>query len=93
MGKRVLVIDDEKMIFDAMELILKDLGHDVTTFSDSTEGQRAALDNEYDLIPTDLRMPGKNGAELSETVLGSKPHAKILVITAYPTDHLAARAM
>lgn len=93
MGKKILVIDDEKMILDAIELILGDLGHDVSTFSDSLEGQSSALANDYDLILTDLRMPGKNGAELSEAVLAAKPDAKILVITAFPTDHLAARAM
>lgn len=81
------------MILDAIELILGDLGHEVSTFSDPLEGQNSALENDYDLILTDLRMPGLNGAEISETVLAAKPGAKILVITAYPTDHLAARAM
>ncbi|HUX20379.1 MAG TPA: response regulator [Spirochaetia bacterium] len=93
MGKKILVIDDERMILDAIELILGDLGHEVSTFSDPVLGQNSAIENDYDLILTDLRMPGRNGAQLSEAVLGAKPNAKILVITAYPTDHLAAQAM
>lgn len=81
------------MILDAMELILADLGHEVSTFSEPSAGEKSALDQDYDLILTDLRMPGRNGAEIARSVLQHKPKAKILVITAYPTDHLAAEAI
>ncbi len=81
------------MILDAVELILADLGHEISTFSDPKAGEESALENDYDLILTDLRMPERNGAEITRSVLKRRPDAKILVITAYPTDHLAAEAI
>ena len=91
--KNILVIDDEEMIVDALKVILEDLGHRVTGISESPIGEREALNHDYDLILVDLRMPGKNGAEVSENILKAKPSAKILIITAHPADPLAERAL
>lgn len=91
--KKILVIDDEVMIVDAIKIIMEDMGYQVKGISDSAEGEKEALENEYDLILVDLRMPGRNGAEVTEGIIKVKPDAKILIITAYPTDPLAKRAL
>ena len=93
MGKKILAVDDESMILDAVKLILEDMGHEVHTYSDSAQGEAAALAEDYDLILLDLRMPNKNGAQLTESIMKAKPGAKILLITAYPTDPLASQAL
>ncbi len=93
MGKKILVIDDEPMILDVVKLLLEDMGHEVTVYSDSIEGEKAAILGEYDLILTDVRMPGRNGAEIVAAVLEKKPAARILVITAQPGDSLACQAL
>jgi FixJ family two-component response regulator len=41
----------------------------------------------------DVRMPVKNGAEVTEEILRQRPGTKVLVITAYPDDPLATRAL
>jgi len=92
-GKTILVIDDETMILDAIKIIFEDMGIAVRTTADPVEGTEEAVRNEYDLILTDIRMPVKNGAEITESILARKPSARILVITAYPNDPLAQRAM
>jgi CheY-like chemotaxis protein len=51
------------------------------------------MKDDFDLILLDLRMPGKNGAQLTESIKKAKPEAKILLITAYPTDPLASQAL
>jgi DNA-binding NtrC family response regulator len=91
--KKILVIDDEEMIVDVMKVILEDLGHQVTGFHNSQEGEKAAIENDYDLILVDVRMPEKNGAEVTRSILKVKPEARILIITAYPTDPLAESAL
>jgi len=91
--KKILVIDDEAMIVDVMKVILEDLGHQVTGFHKSREGEKAAIENDYDLILVDVRMPEKNGAEITESILKAKPESKILIITAHPADPLAKRAL
>jgi len=93
MGKRILVIDDETTVLDALQMILSELGHSVDTTPDPFEGERKALENEYDLIITDLRMEGKTGDEIVKSVLSKKKNARILVITAYSTEPMAQAAL
>ena len=93
MGKSILVIDDETMILDAIKIIFEDMGYSVQTTSDPLHGTDEAIAGNFDLILTDVRMPSRNGAEVTEAVLARKPTARILVITAYPNDPLAERAI
>jgi CheY-like chemotaxis protein len=92
-GKTILVIDDETMILDAIKIIFEDMGYSVHTVSDPVEGTEEAIRNSYDLVLTDIRMPVRNGAEITEAILAKKPDARVLVITAYPSDPLAERAI
>jgi len=92
-NKSILVIDDETMILDAIRIIFEDMGYSVHTTPDPVKGTEEAIARDFDLILTDVRMPGKNGAEVTEAVLAKKPAARILVITAYPNDPLAERAV
>ena len=93
MGKKVLVIDDDHMMLDVIKTILEEMGHQVECFSSSAEGEKSALENDFDLLLTDIRMPEKNGAEITETVLKAKPNARVLVMTAHPHNPLAKRAL
>lgn len=93
MGKKILAIDDEIPILEALETILEDMGHGVETFSDSQEGEAEAISGDYDLILIDMRMPGKNGADVTRSILEKKPEAKILVITAFPGDALSKQSL
>ena len=93
MGKRVLIIDDDSVILDAVTTILEDMGHRVTGYTSSPKGEQAALSEDFDLILMDLRMPDKDGAAVTASVIAEKPQAKILIITGHPTDPLAAQAL
>jgi CheY-like chemotaxis protein len=92
-GKSILVIDDEEMILDAIQVIFGDMGYEVETTPDPVHGTARAIARDFDLILTDLRMPTRNGAEVTEAIRARKPDARILVITAYPSDPLAERAI
>lgn len=91
--KRILVIDDEKNIVHVVDTILSDMGYEVRTSTDPTEGEQTALAEDFDLILVDLRMPRRNGAEIAESILKEKPDASVLVITGYPTDPLVKKAL
>jgi FixJ family two-component response regulator len=93
LGKSILVIDDEEMIRESIEIIFGDMGHEVTSFSDSTAGLAKALEHPFDLVIVDVRMPGKNGAEVAEELLKNNPAARLLVITGFAADPLAVRAL
>ncbi len=91
--KKLLIIDDESMIVDVAKVIFKDLGYQVDGYTDPVAGEEQAIKEDYDLILVDLRMPKRNGAQVAQGILKAKPDAKVLVITAYPTDPLAKQAM
>ncbi|MBN1834303.1 MAG: response regulator [Spirochaetales bacterium] len=91
--KRILVIDDDRTVLEAIATILEDMGHRVDGFTGSSDGEKAALSADYDLILMDLRMPGKDGAAVTESILADKPQAKVLIITGHPSDPLAKRAL
>ena len=73
MAKSILVIDDETMILDAIKIIFEDMGYSVQTTSDPVQGTDEAIAGNFDLILTDVRMPARNGAEVTEAVLARKP--------------------
>jgi len=93
MSKKILAIDDEVPILEAIKTILDDMGYSVTIFSNSIEGESAALSENYDLILIDMRMPERNGAEVTRNIMARKPDSKILIITAFPGDPLAKQSL
>jgi len=93
LDSRILVIDDESMILDTVKMILEDLGCVVDTASDPLDGIERAIAGCYDLVITDIRMPVRDGSEVIEAVLAVKPRTRMLVMTAWPDDPRAARAL
>lgn len=91
--KRILVIDDEPAVIEAMKDVLSGIGYDTTVCGSAVEGQREALSADYDLIMVDLMMPDRNGAEVTRAILKEKPESTILVITGHPHDPLAGEAL
>jgi CheY-like chemotaxis protein len=65
---RILVVDDEDNLRDVLVEVLKRDGHEVDSAADGTEGARRTEEKRYDLVITDLRMPGLEGPELYHAV-------------------------
>lgn len=57
----ILVIDDEKGILQLIRLALTRFGHNVETAADGQEGIRKFDDGNFDIVITDIRMPGLDG--------------------------------
>lgn len=88
----VLIVDDEPMVAEVLSAMLTSYGHRVHSRTNPSE----ALDNlhtRYDLYLFDLRMPDPNGADLTEAVLQKYPDARVLIMTGFPGDPLAIRAL
>ncbi|HET6373155.1 MAG TPA: ATP-binding protein [Candidatus Polarisedimenticolia bacterium] len=67
-GRNILVVDDEPAIIDILYQVLKGDGHRVDTALNGTVALRKIQKEQYDLIISDLKMPGMNGQELYERV-------------------------
>lgn len=93
MSKKILVIDDEEIVLNMIKVIFEDMGYEVTTHQNPLNGLDEAVRNSFDLIISDLRMPEKNGAEITEKIMSVKPDARILILTAHTTDPIAKKAL
>ncbi len=90
---RVLVIDDEDLMRDFVEEALSRAGYDVITAPNAEEGLRAVEKMQFHVVVTDLRMPGKDGLEVLETVKRRDPSVSVIVMTAYATVETAVEAL
>ncbi len=87
---RLLVVDDEPAVRTVVQRVLEQLGHDVQV---AIDGQAAlaimASDpSGFDLVITDIRMPGIDGWQLGERIARHTPGLPILYMSGY--DHVAA---
>jgi len=84
----ILVVEDEKIIRQAVKRLLERQGYDISE-ADSLDAAKEHTFSDYDLIISDLRMPGGNGTELIE-LAGDVP---VLIMTSYASLKSAVDAM
>jgi CheY-like chemotaxis protein len=90
---RILAVEDDPQIRDLMLRVLTRLGHDVTTAGDGAEALlRLRGGVIFDLLVTDVVMPGMDGGELIAAVRASFPRLRVLAISGYVGD-LASRGL
>lgn len=75
---RILMVDDDEMILTSGENILRALGHEVVRASDGLEGARWLKDEAFDLVITDMRMPGLDGMGVIEAAHKFRPSTRII---------------
>ncbi len=91
--KRVLVIDDEKIVLKSIEKILSHENCEVEGFISSRIGLKRALGREYDILLTDIRMPEIGGMRILRDIKRAKPTLPVVIITGYATVKSAVQAM
>jgi len=91
--KRILVVDDDTSLRQLIIEGLSTFDYDITEADSGTEAIRKIEERAYDLVITDMMMPGMSGMELLTRIREVKPETAVLVITAYPATHLAVTAM
>jgi len=89
---KVLVIDDDPVVGTSFDRVLSPKGYAVITARDGREAMSKLSDEAYDLVFTDIRMPGMNGLEVAERLKASQPWLPVVIVTGYGTDDNEARA-
>lgn len=84
--KRVLVVDDDPVVGKSFDRVLSGKGYAVITASNGEEALNKLRSENYDLVFTDIKMPGMNGLEVAEKVKASQPWLPVVIITGYGTD-------
>lgn len=90
---RILVVDDEEKMRRLLELTLKNMGHDVTQAADGAEAVARFEEAPFDLVLTDLKMPGMDGVQLLRILRERGEEAPVIVLTAFGTVETAVEAM
>jgi two-component system response regulator PilR (NtrC family) len=81
--RRVLVVDDEPLVCDAVKMLLVIDGYEVQTAADATQALAKLDAGTFDLIILDYEMPGMKGDQLAAVVKQRLPRQPIIMLTAH----------
>jgi CheY-like chemotaxis protein len=90
--RKVLVVDDDAVVGKSFKRVLSDKGYIVTTAQNAHEALKQIREQEFDVVFTDIKMPGMDGVELAERVKASRPWTPVVIITGYGTAENEVRA-
>ncbi len=88
---RILVAEDDNAMREFLAIALARSGHDVVSVEDGDSAAQTIKQNHYDLLLTDIRMPGLDGLELAQATRDRLPELPIMLITSYAAEALNAR--
>jgi len=88
----VLIVDDEKHTREGLQQALED-DYDVSVAANADEAANLMDAQPFDVVLTDLRMPGKSGLKVIDKALAQANHPAVLMMTAYGNIETAVEAM
>lgn len=89
---QVLVIDDDAVVGRSFDRVLSDKGYEVSTVLSGEEAMNSIEESKYDVVFTDIKMPGMDGLEVTERIKERCPWTPVVVITGYGTEENEAKA-
>jgi CheY-like chemotaxis protein len=92
MEKRVLVVDDDQVVGKSFERVLTNQGYRVDTALSGREAFEKYAGADFDMVFTDLRMPGQDGLEVARRIKEMNPWLPIVVVTGYGTQEAEEQA-
>jgi nitrogen regulation protein NR(I) len=89
---KILLIEDDSGIRDTLQRILREDGYEVAVEDKGDRGLARAAEDSFNVVITDLRLPGLDGLELVRQLHAAKPRLPIILITAFGTTETAIEA-
>ena len=89
---RILIVDDEESIGDALRQVFEYESHDVRVARDGPEGLEMMEEEAPDVTFLDVKMPGMDGLEVLERIRDDDPHALVVMISGHGTIDTAVEA-
>ena len=84
--RKVLVVDDDSVVGHSINRVLTGQGYQVREAMSGSEALEELDHQQYDMVFTDIRMPGMDGLDMTARVKKSHPEVPVLVITGYGTE-------
>ena len=80
---KVLVVDDDPVVGKSFNRVLSQKGYVVVTAGNAQEALSKVQEGEYDVVFTDIKMPGMSGIELAERLKVERPWTPVVIVTGY----------
>jgi two-component system response regulator PilR (NtrC family) len=93
MSKRIIIVEDEETLRNTLASVLEEEGYEVSKKNDAASAVEAIREENFDLVITDLKMPGMDGINLLQKVMKMSPQTFVILMTAYGTVETAVEAM
>ncbi|MGD0885813.1 MAG: sigma-54 dependent transcriptional regulator [Thermodesulfovibrionales bacterium] len=90
---RILVVEDEKSMREVLKILLEGEGHELFLARDGNEGLDWLNRDIFDLVITDIKMPGSDGFQILKKSQEISPGTLVIMITAFGTTESAIEAM
>lgn len=90
---KVLVVDDDPVVGKSFNRVLSDKGYIVITAENGYDALAKLQEEKYDLVFTDIKMPGMNGLEVAERVKAKQPWTPVVIVTGYGSKANEEKAM
>jgi len=91
--KRIMLIDNEEGLCRMMEAVLADSGYAVKGYTRSFEAVEEFKAGDWDLVVSDIKMPGMDGLEVLQRIKAKDPLVPVIMITAYATVETSIQAL
>jgi FixJ family two-component response regulator len=89
----IAIVDDDKGARQALEMLVRSLGHNVSAFGSAEEFLKSQKLHDASCIIADLQMPCLSGLDLQDLLIAMGHRIPIIFITGHPDDSARARAM
>ena len=90
--RKVLVVDDDPVVGKSFDRVLSGKGYAVITAGSAKEALTKLEAEKYDVVFTDIKMPGMSGLEMAEMVKQQRPWLPVVIVTGYGSPGNEARA-
>jgi len=89
---RILLVEDDDAVRELLEDVLAAAGFEVAAAESAERAQRIAGESTFDLLLSDLDLPGISGAHLAASLQAASPALRIILMSGYPDDGAIAEA-
>jgi two-component system, NtrC family, response regulator PilR len=92
-AEKILVVDDEQSMTQFLGIVLRKEGYQVTVSNNGRDALERVRAESFDVVITDIRMPGMDGIELLEGIKKHDPTLPVVIMTAYASQQTAIDAV
>ncbi|TAJ88496.1 MAG: response regulator [Reyranella sp.] len=88
----IAIVDDDESVREALGNLLRSVGYEVRAFCSAEEFLDRPEGGAFSCLVTDIQMPGMGGLELQKRIVASDTRLPVILMTAFPRDHMRLQA-